>query len=137
MMKRQQKRHIFSVILLVMVGLLVVGCAEDAEESDPADSVEKYLKAMTEHKLDDFNAVICEDFQATARVEYDGLGSVETSLRDMKCTASDKNNDSANVTCTGFIEVVYDGENTRDLALEGYTYRMVNDDDEWKVCGKE
>lgn len=130
MMKKQ-----ILLLMLLAVGIVLAACAEEAKDADPADSVEKYLKAMVEKNEKNFNAVICEDFQATAKTDFRSFGSVEASLKDVKCTASDKTDDSANVTCTGFISVVYQGENTRDLPQEGTVYQMVNDDDTWKICG--
>lgn len=123
------------VLVIIILGMVLAGCAEEAKDTDPADSVEKYIKAMVEKNEKDFNAVICEDFQATAKTNFDSFGSVEASLKDVQCTASDKDDDSANVTCTGSIAVVYNGENTRDLPQEGPVYQMVNDDDTWKICG--
>jgi hypothetical protein len=54
----------------------------------------------------------------------------------MSCKTGDKDDPYTLVTCEGRIVVAYRGE-TREFPLSDTTYRAIQEDGEWKMCGEQ
>ncbi|NJL94958.1 MAG: hypothetical protein HC915_15170 [Anaerolineae bacterium] len=129
------RRH--PLLAVLVLGLLALFLASCADSGDPSEAIEAYLQALIEKDRDAFNNLVCAGYEAEAQVEFDSLGAVETSLRDLECERDGESGDYALVSCTGFIEVSYGGENTQDLDLSREPFRALEDDGEWLMCGYE
>ncbi len=58
---------------------------------------------------------------------------MNATLDNVTCTKTGDDGDDALVTCAGQIVTTYNGENRSwDLG----TYRMTQEDGEWKMCGE-
>lgn len=125
-------RRILSLILMAVI--LVLASAACAGESDPADSVEEYLRAKVEADGDKLASLACGDFEAQAAQDALSFRSVRAEIENMECQKTGEDGDAALVTCTGQIVAEYDGE-TRTQDLSETTYRAIEDDGEWKICG--
>lgn len=124
------------LILLAFVTLLIAGCATDeSDPTAPAKAVENYLTARISKDNEAFQGTYCADFEGTAITEFDSFGSVEAELVDMVCTVDSVEDGTAQVSCTGSVDVVYDGENTNSLDLARQSYVATQEDGEWKMCG--
>jgi len=124
------------LLLLVLTTALIAGCASDPSDPEaPANAVEAYLEARISKDNEVFQNTYCADFEATAITEFDSFGAVEATLEDMTCTVDSVEDDTAQVSCTGSVDVVYDGENTNSLDLARQTYVATQEEGEWKMCG--
>lgn len=124
------------VILFVLLAISITGCASDASDpSAPATAIEAYLSARIAKDSNVFQGTYCADFEATAITEFDSFGAVDAELTDMACSVDSIEDGVASVSCTGSVDVVYDGENTNSIDLARATYRATQDEGEWKMCG--
>lgn len=124
------------LLLLAMTTILIAGCATDPTDPEaPANAVKAYLEARISKDNEIFQGTYCADFEATAITEFDSFGAVEAELIDMVCTVDNVEDGMAQVSCTGSIDVVYDGENTNSLDLSRQTYVATQNDGEWQMCG--
>jgi len=124
------------LLLLTLTMIIIAGCASDPSDPEaPANAVEAYLEARISKDNEVFQGAYCADFEATAVTEFDSFGAVEAELVDMTCTVDSVEDGTAQVSCTGSIDVVYDGENTNSLDLARQTYVATQADGEWLMCG--
>lgn len=122
--------------LIVFTPLLLAACAQTPEAASGApQAVEAYLQALVNKERDRFMTLICPAFEAEGRVEFDSFGAVEAKLDGVSCAESGKDGETALVQCQGSIVATYQGESNRVLELKDNTYRVVQDDGEWKMCG--
>ncbi len=125
-----QKRLFLSLLCL----FLLSACAS-SQSGSPADAVEAYLNAMVKNETDKLPQLVCPDYEAGARTDFDSLGAIGgVTLDQLNCTTGTTSGDSATVTCTGSINFTYNGE-TNSQDLSGNTYSVKRVDGEWKMCG--
>lgn len=125
-----------SYIVLLIVAVLVAGCAQDASDPQaPAQAVENYIEAQVNKDSEAFAGTFCAAYESEAMTEFDSFGAVEATIEDMTCEVDNLSDGTATVNCTGRIDVVYDGENNRTLDLARVPYSVVQEDGEWKMCG--
>jgi len=133
MSKPTMKPFYFFLLFVVM---LIAGCAQDSSDPQaPAKAVEKYIQAQVAKDSDAFATTFCAEYELDALTEFDSFGVVDATVEDMTCEAGDIADGTATVTCTGSIDIVYDGENNRTLDLSRLPYSVVQEDGEWKMCG--
>jgi hypothetical protein len=98
---------------------------------DPARTVEQYLRAKVEGDADAMRPLLCAEMETGLVDEVRTFETVSgVNINDMVCT---RDSDADSVTCTGEIVATYGTENTTfDLT----TYRVVQEDGEWKYCGE-
>ena len=126
----------YTFILLIGLAFIIVGCAQSQTDPQaPAQAVEKYLEARISKDSELFQGTFCATFEADALTEFDSFGAVDATLEDMTCEAGDILEGSADVTCSGSVTIVYDGENTNTLDLSRFVYTATQEDGEWKMCG--
>ena len=113
--------------LLFLLMLALSGCAT---AGDPAQTVQQYLQAKVDGDHDALQRLLCSDMETDLEREAASFAGLDASLKDVTCQ---RNGDTDTVTCTGAIVAVYNGEN-RDFPLG--TYRVVQEDGEWKWCGE-
>jgi hypothetical protein len=126
----------YTFILLIGLTFIIVGCAQSQTDPEaPAKAVEKYLEARISKDSELFQDTFCATFEADALTEFDSFGAVDATIEDMTCEAGSVSEGSADVTCSGSVTVVYDGENTNTLDLSRFLYTAAQEDGEWKMCG--
>ncbi len=121
-------------ILAVLLLITAAGCAQPA---DAPTTIETYLKTMVAKDRDAFVKTFCAAYEADALTEFDSFGAVEAALDGVDCQSSGTDGGATLVTCTGSINVTYQGEDNQVLALENTVYRAVQENGEWKMCGYE
>ena len=109
---------------IVLLSLLLTACTPA-----PAATVEDFLTALTTQDEARLLTLVCADYEFDALLEFDSYGLVQTTLKDVDCTAN-----GTNVTCTGSIEASY-GDEIRSFDLTERTYHLVQDGGDWLVCG--
>ena len=115
--------------------VLLAACAPAADESGAPQAVERYLQTLVAKDRDAFLALFCADYEADALIEFDSFGAVEATLEGVSCASAGRDGADALVKCAGSIQVTYRGEDNQALSLADVTYRVRQEDGEWKVCG--
>ena len=122
--------------LLIPLILMIVACTtEQSDPQAPAQAIEKYLTARISKDSEAFVGTFCAAFELDALTEFDSFGAVEATIEDMTCTTDNISDGTANVTCSGSVTVVYDGEDNNTLDLGRFPYVAVQEDGAWKMCG--
>ena len=125
-----------ALLILLVALFMMAGCAQDASDPEaPARVVETYIQAQVDKDRDTFQTTYCADFELGAQTDFDAYGAVEATIEEMTCEVAETTDSSATVTCSGTIDIVYDGENNRSFDLSTFTYTTVQEDGEWKMCG--
>ena len=123
---------------ILVLGLMIVsmlaacggGGAPTASSDEAAKAVEAYLTAKVKVDQDGVRQLLCSEKEKDAETEATTfLGVDQPKLEGMKCTAIGDNK----VKCEGKITAQY-GTETNEFPL--VTYRVVQEDGEWKWCGE-
>ncbi len=118
--------------LLCALSLLVSACAKASDKA--AVTVETYLQALAAKNSDRIAALSCADWEPMARMEVDSFQAVEIRLEGLACEEIARQDNEALVQCAGKIIATYNNEDQEiDLSLR--TYRVVEQDGEYLVCG--
>lgn len=114
-------------LLLLSLGVLVA-CAD---EGDPAETTENYLRALADRDVDELLSLTCAEQDPQVQLRVDSFPAGAT-ISDMTCTRDDDRDSSAVVSCDGNFVWTYDGQdNQRPLG----NWQLSKEDDEWRVCG--
>jgi hypothetical protein len=121
-------RNLIGLFLLVI--LLTVACSSSSG-TDPAQTVEKYLQAKADADADTIGQLLCSKMENVLERESRTFESVSgVHIEDMSCLQV---GDSQVVTCQGTIIATY---GTEDTEFPLASYRVVEEDGEWKWCGE-
>ncbi|MBI9050463.1 MAG: hypothetical protein JEZ00_13665 [Anaerolineaceae bacterium] len=120
--------------LLIIVGLLLVNTACQAQQSGAVEAVESYVQALVDENQERLLTISCADWEETALTELDAFIGVTASVKDMNCSVSGEAGNAVFVTCTGNIEATYNNEE-RQLPLDVRSFRVVQEQGNWLVCG--
>ena len=123
------------LLLIVIVGSLLTACGGTSGAAPSGDDaaarvVEAYLTAKVKVDQDGVRKLLCSEKEKDAETEATTfLGVTQPKLEGMKCTSIGSNK----VKCEGKITAQY-GTETNEFPL--VTYRVVQEDGEWKWCGE-
>jgi hypothetical protein len=118
------------ILLFVLHSLLIVACSSPAG-SDPAQTVERYMQAKADANVETISQLLCSEMEAVLERESRTFESVEgVRIEGMACQQV---GDSQVVTCEGAIVATY---GTEDTEFPLASYRVVEEDGEWKWCGE-
>ncbi|NMB63003.1 MAG: hypothetical protein GYA18_11795 [Chloroflexi bacterium] len=124
-------KTILTTSMLLGISILLAACAP---KSDPAQSVIDYLTALTAQNADSAVSLSCADWEEQAHLEADSFLSVDAVLNNVQCKTGIINDDQADVTCSGSIDMTYN-EEVRSIDLSLRTYSLKYQAGEWRVCG--
>ncbi|MCC6805338.1 MAG: hypothetical protein IT319_20835 [Anaerolineae bacterium] len=116
-----------------MMTLFLIALAGCSQSGDPGAAMVKYLEARATADADAIRGLSCAAWEGQAVAQADSFRSMNARLEDVTCRQSGTDGDFTLVTCDGKIVTTYNGEN-REWALG--TYRMAQEDGEWKMCGE-
>lgn len=109
-----------------LVTAVLVACGG----GDPAANVERYLQAKVEGDETTIRSLLCAEMEQFAEREIHTFDSVQdVTIADMVCTDAG----DGRVTCQGEIQALY---GTEETVFPLATYRVVEEDGEWKWCGE-
>jgi hypothetical protein len=128
-----RRSSVFSIILLIIL-LTLSACADKASAPD---SIENYLKTKVKGDGNKLASLSCKDYEAQALLDAASFESVDAKIENLTCKETGKDGQFTLVTCEGKLIVQYRGEDPREQSLGGTTYRAVQEDDEWKMCGEQ
>lgn len=116
--------------LALAAGLALAACG-DAGGGDPAQTVEQYLQAKVEGNRTQIQALLCSEMESLLEREARTFESVTgAQIEDMSCQ---RVSETDAVGCQGKIVALYGTEQTEFPLV---TYRVVQEDGEWKWCGE-
>jgi hypothetical protein len=117
------------LLLPILLILLLDACSSSA--GDPAQSVEQYLQAKADGDGDTIRQLLCSEMESLLERESRTFESVsDVRIEGMACQ---RVGDSDVVSCAGKIVATYGAEDT-EFPLA--SYRVVEEDGEWKWCGE-
>ena len=123
-------RLIFMLASFVLAACGGGGTVPAASGDDAAKAVESYLTAKVKVDQDGVRRLLCSEKEKDAETEATTfLGVDQPKLEGMKCASIGDNK----VKCEGKITAQY-GAETNEFPL--VTYRVVQEDGEWKWCGE-
>jgi hypothetical protein len=122
----------FLVIILSLSIFALVGCGQ--AKSDSAFTVEAYLNGLVANDPATLSNLSCTDWEQSALMELDSFQGVKASLKDLNCQETGKDGDTSLVVCQGKIVATYNQED-QEIELNVRTYRVVQENSEWRVCG--
>ena len=129
-MKRRFNRSWIGFAAAIVLLALCGGCSQ---AGDPGDAMVKYLQARAAADSTAIRSLSCAAWEGQAVLQADSFRSMNAKLDNVSCKQSGTDGSATLVTCTGQIVTTYNGENrTWSLA----TYRMVQEDGDWKMCGE-
>ena len=117
------------IIAFFYLSLLLVACGSPA--GNPADTVEQYIQAKAAGDKNTLQTLLCSEMEARLEQEsmtFAGVQGVE--VQEMSCQQV---GDTETVACTGQITALY---GTEETAFPLTTYRVVEEDGQWKWCGE-
>jgi hypothetical protein len=123
-----KKRPTFLVIIVMLV---VTACAQ---QDNPVQAVENYLKLRVASDAPKLLAASCKDWEGQATVEAASFQSMNAKLDNMACKQTTIDGPFQIVACTGQIITTYAGE-TRNWDLAAKNFKVLKEDGQWKMCG--
>ena len=118
------------VVILLLITVLMVACSSSTE-ANPAETVERYLQAKADADADTISQLLCSEMENVLERESRTFESVTgVHIEGMSCQQV---GDSQVVTCQGTIIATY---GTEDTEFPLASYRVVEEDGEWKWCGE-
>jgi hypothetical protein len=124
----------FLLLMVISVALLAAcgggGSAPAATDDAAAKAVEAYLTAKVKVDQDSVRQLLCSEKEKDAETEATTfLGVDQPTIESMKCASIGDNK----VKCEGKITAQYGAEKNEFPLV---TYRVVQEDGEWKWCGE-
>jgi hypothetical protein len=117
------------LIYLFFILFILTACSSAG--SDPAVTVEKYLQAKADADGNTLDQLLCSEMESVLDREAHTFESVSgVHIEGMAC---EQVGDSQVVSCQGKIVATY---GTEDTEFPLASYRVVEEDGEWKWCGE-
>jgi hypothetical protein len=124
------------ILVMILAAVVLTACNGGTQSAAPsggdaaAKAVEAYLTAKVKVDQDGVRKLLCSEKEKDAETEATTfLGVTEPKIEGMKCTSIGDNK----VKCDGKITAQY-GTEKNEFPL--VTYRVVQEDGEWKWCGE-
>ena len=118
------------ILFLLLPIIILAGCAT---ETDPADTIMKYLEARLTSNVDQLRELSCSAWESQVPLQAASFESIDASLQDATCKTTGTFNDMTIVECTGKIVYEYNGEqNERELG----NFLVAQENGDWKMCGE-
>ena len=122
------------VLSMLSLSILLSACSSSANSNGAKDAVEGYVNALASNNEASLSALSCADWESSALTELDSLQAVTAKLDGFSCQQSGTDGSTALVNCKGKMILSYNGEN-QELDLSTRTYKVVEQNGNWLVCG--
>ncbi len=125
-----------NIIIAIMLGLsiLLSACSSSPNSTGAVDAVEGYVNALASNDKASLSALSCADWETSALTELDSLQAVTAKLDGFSCQQTSTDGETVLVDCKGKMILSYNGED-QELDLSTRTYKVVEQDGNWLVCG--
>jgi len=127
-------RKLFLTVLVIVITTLSLTACASSKSNGPTKAVEDYLDALVAKDEDRLTTLSCGEWEDDALLELDSFQAVTARLEDVACEETGTDGDPALVLCKGRIMATYNNED-QELDLSVRTYQVVQEGDEWLVCG--
>jgi hypothetical protein len=121
------------ILLLVSTGILSA-CSSAGKVTDAASAIDAYNQALVSKNTNQLSNLSCKAWEAEARNELESFAAVTARLENPNCQVSGQDGDYTLVSCTGKIVANYNGEN-QEIDLSQRTYKAIQEDGQWRMCG--
>lgn len=119
------------IAILFVISLIFLVACSSPSGTDPAQTVEKYMQAKADADAGTISQLLCSEMESVLERESRTFESVSgVHIEGMSCQQAGSNQV---VTCEGTIVATY---GTEDTEFPLATYRVVEEDGEWKWCGE-
>ena len=122
-------------IFILIFALFITSCASGSTKK-ASDAAVAYIQAWADKDKAAITNYSCKEWEEDAILAIDGLLSVESKASDIVCEVASENDDTASVTCSGSMDLTYDGE-IQSRSFSARTFSMNLEDSQWKVCSFE
>ncbi len=126
----------FLMLSMLTLSIILSACGSSANSTGAVDAVEGYITALAGNDEASLSSLSCADWESSALTELDSLQAVTAKVDGLSCQQSGTDGDSALVDCTGKLILSYNGED-QELDLSTRTYKVVEQDGNWLVCGTQ
>lgn len=120
------------LLLAVALACLLAACG--GAEDSPAAAVENYLRTRINGDETQLVGLACRAREAEARMEAASFAPMKAEISALSCQTDGSDGQFTVVACQGAMVTTYAGE-TRDWDLGARTFRTLQEDGRWKVCG--
>ncbi|UCC52467.1 MAG: hypothetical protein JSV68_00585 [Anaerolineaceae bacterium] len=118
------------IVYLALLVLILMACGGSGS-GDPSQTVESYLQAKADADAETIRQLLCSEMEAVLERESRTFESVsDVQIEGMAC---EQVGESQVITCQGKIVATY---GTEDTEFPLASYRVVEEDGEWKWCGE-
>ena len=124
----------FSLIVIIVFMTLVLPACGSNNDNAPVQTVENYLNALVEKDANRLTTLSCGEWEDDALLELDSFQAVSARLEGLACEKTGTDGETSLVLCNGNIVATYNNED-QQLDLSVRTYQVVQEGDEWLVCG--
>ena len=125
-------RTIYLVFVIFIYAILLVGCKNG--QNGATQAIEAYIQALSNRDSVKISNLSCSDWEQNAQLEVDSLTAVGSKVVDLSCGQAGQNGNDIYVSCTGMIDLDYNGE-AQQVDLSTRTYIARQEDGEWRMCG--
>lgn len=120
-----------AIIIVLFVGVILSACASS---STPTGAIESYYQALVAKDRQKLIESSCADWEASAEFELVAFEAVEIDLEEMQCQPTGEDGKYTLVSCTGELIANY-GDQAQTLDLSEFTYQVVEEGGDWRMCG--
>jgi hypothetical protein len=118
-------------MLFLVIFIFVLAACGRSSGGNPAQTVESYMQAKADADAGMIGQLLCSEMEGVLERESRTFESVSgVHIEEMAC---EQVGDSQVVTCQGKIVATY---GTEDTEFPLASYRVVEEDGEWKWCGE-
>ncbi|MEJ2598738.1 MAG: hypothetical protein P8Z00_10425 [Anaerolineales bacterium] len=121
------------ILLLVSTGILSA-CSNAGKVTDAASAIDAYNQALVSKNANQLSTLSCKAWEAEAENELASFAAVKARLENLNCQVSGEDGDYTLVSCSGKIVANYNGEN-QEIDLSQRTYKALQEDGQWRMCG--
>jgi hypothetical protein len=125
--------YILGILTLVYASVLSA-CSSAGKVTDAASAIDAYNQALVSKDANQLSDLSCKAWEADAQNELASFAAVTAQIENSNCQVSGKDGNYTLVACTGKIVANYNGEN-QEIDLSQRTYRAIQEDGQWRMCG--
>jgi hypothetical protein len=134
-MVRMHMAKRYWILLISLLGVVIFsGCGGAGDPA--ANVVQKYLQAMVAGDASQTTKLACKDFEDQASKDADSFAGVKASLDSAVCQKTGSDSSGELVSCSGKINATY-GNEQQAFDLAGPTYKVIQQNGDWLVCGRQ
>jgi len=128
-----KNRYAFNILSsMLLSAILLAGC--NSENTGAENVIKAYIQALSEKDSDQISILSCADWEQNAIIEVDSFTNIGSQLKNLECNQIGQEAGDVFVSCTGVLQLDYDGED-QQIDLSDRTYIARQDGDDWRMCG--